>query len=133
MMASPVSDGHRANQKWVFGIWSLGIFAFSFLANVNTTLQLAPFGLGAIALILGAIVLQDRHHRRGAPGRADAGRRRRGRMDGQRVRGDVGAWVAAALVQILGGPSRGLMIAAREGSHLLLVLRRENEPECPSA
>lgn len=57
MVASPVSDGHRANPKKVFGIWSLGIFTFSFLANVNTTPQLATFGLGAIALIIGAIVL----------------------------------------------------------------------------
>lgn len=41
----------------VFGVWSLGIFTFGFLANVNTTPQLATFGLGAIALIFGAIVL----------------------------------------------------------------------------
>jgi glutamate:GABA antiporter len=41
----------------VFGVWSLGIFTFGFLANVNTTPQLATFGLGAIALILGAIFL----------------------------------------------------------------------------
>ncbi len=43
--------------KKVFGIWSLGIFTFSFLANVNTTPQLATFGLGAIILIVAAIVL----------------------------------------------------------------------------
>jgi hypothetical protein len=30
----------------VFGVWSLGIFTFSFLANVNTTPELAQFGLG---------------------------------------------------------------------------------------
>ena len=43
--------------KKVFGVWSLGIFTFSFLANVNTTPQLATFGLGAVLLIVGAIVL----------------------------------------------------------------------------
>ncbi len=43
--------------KKVFGVWSLGIFTFSFLANVNTTPQLATFGLGAIGLIVGAIVV----------------------------------------------------------------------------
>jgi hypothetical protein len=35
----------------VFGVWSLGIFTFSFLANVNTTPELAQFGLGSIAII----------------------------------------------------------------------------------
>src|ERR1700749_652190 len=43
--------------KKVFGVLSLGIFTFSFLANVNTSPQLATFGLGAILLIVGAIVL----------------------------------------------------------------------------
>ncbi|MGX7681798.1 APC family permease [Jatrophihabitans sp. DSM 45814] len=43
--------------KKVFGVWSLGIFTFSFLANVNTTPQLATFGLGAIVLIALAILL----------------------------------------------------------------------------
>jgi glutamate:GABA antiporter len=43
--------------KKVFGVWSLGIFTFSFLANVNTSPQLATFGLGAIALIAAAILL----------------------------------------------------------------------------
>ncbi len=41
----------------VFGVWSLGIFTFSFLANVNTTPELATFGLGAIILTLLAIGL----------------------------------------------------------------------------
>ena len=41
----------------VFGVWSLGIFTFSFLANVNTTPELATFGLGAIVLTLLAIGL----------------------------------------------------------------------------
>ncbi|GAA4172311.1 hypothetical protein [Gryllotalpicola koreensis] len=51
--------GGRAHPgaKKVFGVWSLGIFTFSFLANVNTAPQLATFGLGSILLILGAIVL----------------------------------------------------------------------------
>jgi amino acid transporter len=39
--------------------------------------------------------------------------------------------LAAALVQILGGPSRGLMIAAREGGHLPPVLQRENRAGMP--
>ena len=41
----------------VFGVWSLGIFTFSFLANVNTTPELAQFGLGSIAIIALAILL----------------------------------------------------------------------------
>jgi glutamate:GABA antiporter len=46
-----------AGVKKVFGVWSLGIFTFSFLANVNTSPQLATFGLGAIVLIAAAILL----------------------------------------------------------------------------
>ncbi|MDP4014483.1 MAG: APC family permease [Candidatus Nanopelagicales bacterium] len=41
----------------VFGVVGLGIFTFAFLANVNTTPQLAKFGLGAILLFVAAIVL----------------------------------------------------------------------------
>jgi glutamate:GABA antiporter len=40
----------------VFGVWSLGIFTFSFLANVNTTPELAQFGLGSIAIVAAAIL-----------------------------------------------------------------------------
>jgi amino acid transporter len=50
-----MGDAHMSKQK-VFGVWSLGIFTFSFLANVNTSPQLATFGLGAILLIGGAIL-----------------------------------------------------------------------------
>lgn len=35
----------------VFGVWSFGIVTFSFLANVNTTPELAQFGLRSIAII----------------------------------------------------------------------------------
>ena len=35
----------------VFGVWSLGIVTSSFLANVNTSPELAQFGLGSIAII----------------------------------------------------------------------------------
>ena len=41
----------------VFGVGGLAILTFAFLANVNTTPQLATFGLGAIALFVMAIVL----------------------------------------------------------------------------
>ena len=41
--------------------------------------------------------------------------------------------LAAALVQILGGPSRGLMVAARQGGHLPAVLQRENRAQMPVA
>lgn len=43
--------------KKVFGVIGLAIFTFSFLANVNTTPQLAKFGLGSILLFLMAIFL----------------------------------------------------------------------------
>lgn len=41
----------------VFGVWGLGIFTFSFLVNVNTTPQLATFGLAALLVFLMAIGL----------------------------------------------------------------------------
>lgn len=41
----------------MFGVAGLSIFTFSFLANVNTTPQLATFGLGSIVLFLLAIGL----------------------------------------------------------------------------
>lgn len=40
----------------VFGTFGLAIFTFSFLANVNTTPQLATFGLGSIVLMAAAIM-----------------------------------------------------------------------------
>lgn len=43
--------------KKVFGVLGLAVFTFSFLANVNTTPQLAKFGLGSILLFLMAIFL----------------------------------------------------------------------------
>jgi amino acid transporter len=51
-----MSDAGREARK-VFGVWSLGVFTFSFLANVNTTPELAGFGLGSVTVILLAIVL----------------------------------------------------------------------------
>ena len=54
--ATPVASS-RPPVKKVFGVVGLAIFTFSFLANVNTTPQLATFGLGAILLFLMAIVL----------------------------------------------------------------------------
>ncbi len=44
-------------KKKVFGVVGLAIFTFAFLANVNTTPQLATFGLGALFLFVMAIVL----------------------------------------------------------------------------
>jgi amino acid transporter len=41
--------------------------------------------------------------------------------------------LAAALVQILGGPSRGLMVAARQGGHLPAVFQRQNKKGMPVA
>lgn len=46
-----------AGKRKVFGVVGLSIFTFSFLANVNTTPQLATFGLGAVIIFLGAIFL----------------------------------------------------------------------------
>lgn len=42
--------------KKIFGVVGLAIFTFSFLANVNATPELATFGLGSIALLLGAVI-----------------------------------------------------------------------------
>jgi amino acid transporter len=41
--------------------------------------------------------------------------------------------LAASLVQILGGPSRGLLVAARQGGHLPPVLQRTNAAGMPVA
>lgn len=49
--------GGGVTRKKVFGVTGLAIFTFSFLANVNTTPQLATFGLGSIVLFLLAILL----------------------------------------------------------------------------
>ncbi|MEI2716890.1 MAG: amino acid permease [Candidatus Nanopelagicales bacterium] len=51
------SPAPGVTRKKVFGVTGLAIFTFSFLANVNTTPQLATFGLGSIVLFLAAIVL----------------------------------------------------------------------------
>ena len=45
------------NRGKVFGTLGLAIFTFSFLVNVNTTPQLATFGLGAILIFALAILL----------------------------------------------------------------------------
>lgn len=47
----------RSNTAKIFGVGGLAIFTFSFLANVNTTPQLATFGLGSIVIFLAAILL----------------------------------------------------------------------------
>ncbi len=53
---SPQTFAKKRTVK-VFGLWSLAIFTFSFLANVNTTPQLATFGLGSLFLFVMAILL----------------------------------------------------------------------------
>ncbi len=45
------------NKGKVFGTWGLAIFTFSFLVNVNTTPQLATFGLSALLIFILAIGL----------------------------------------------------------------------------
>lgn len=47
----------RPPKAKVFGVWGLAIFTFSFLVNVNTTPQLATFGLSAIVIFILAIGL----------------------------------------------------------------------------
>ena len=47
----------RPPKTKVFGVWGLAIFTFSFLVNVNTTPQLATFGLASIVIFLLAIGL----------------------------------------------------------------------------
>jgi len=53
----PASVITKSIPRRVFGVAGLSIFTFSFLANVNTTPQLATFGLGSIVLFLAAIGL----------------------------------------------------------------------------
>ncbi len=53
--AGPAVTPARATK--VFGVSGLAILTFAFLANVNTTPQLAKFGLGSIVLFLMAIFL----------------------------------------------------------------------------
>ena len=47
----------RPPKAKIFGVWGLAIFTFSFLVNVNTTPQLATFGLASIVIFLLAIGL----------------------------------------------------------------------------
>jgi hypothetical protein len=71
--------------KKVFGVCSLGIFTFSFLANVNTSPQLATFGLGTIVFVSVPFVLPlfSRAHWRLGANSADRGEHGRGDDNGE--------------------------------------------------